>query len=114
MWRPVRRTAQCPWCRRRVPVPRGYRPKHGEEIGFLRCDCGAVGLASLHPEVDWPRLAEEILGVSRDKWPDPGWGLERIEQHTKKDWDRIQRGKELPHGVDILWYPLLWARRLAA
>jgi len=52
--------------------------------------------------------------MPREEWPDPVWGLEWIEQHTKKDWDRIQRGRELPHGVDILWYRLLWARRRAA
>src|SRR3989304_3986655 len=91
IWGPGRKTTPCPWCRRHVPVPRGYRPRHGEEIEFLRCECGAVGVASLQPDMDWPRLAAEVLGAAREEWPHPTWGRERIEQYKQADWDRIQR-----------------------
>ena len=77
----------------------------------MRCECGAVGLVSLDLEADWPRLAEEVLGIPQQEWPEPAWGLEQVEQQMEPDWNRVQSGKELPPGVDALWYPLLWGRK---
>lgn len=111
MRRRRQRITPCAWCGGSVPVPRGYGPRQDEEIPFLRCHCGAVGLASLHPEEDWSRLAAEVLEVPCEEWPEPAWGLERIEQQTQRDWGRIQWGKELPPDVDVLWHPLLWGRK---
>ena len=68
-------------------------------------------MASLRSEADWPRVAEGVLRRPREEWPKPGWGLEQIEQRTEPDWGRIQEGKELPPGVTVLGYPLLWGRR---
>ena len=50
----------CPWCGAAVPVSRKSFPGVGEEGPFLRCGCGGIGLATIEPEVDRLRVAEEL------------------------------------------------------
>ncbi|MEE8228388.1 MAG: hypothetical protein V3R69_00795 [candidate division NC10 bacterium] len=50
-----------------------------KEDPFLRCGCGAIGLATIEPEADRLHVAEEVLGMSRRLWVDQAWGLEKVE-----------------------------------
>jgi len=92
---------QCHWCRRPVQFSKAYYPRRGEQIGFLRCECGAVGLASCDPQGDWPRVVDEVLGQS------PG----EVEQWKDDRGYKLPSGKDLREGVDEQRYLILWGRR---
>ncbi len=64
----------CPWCGAAVPLSLKSFPWIGEEGAFLRCGCGAIGLATIKPEADRFHVAEEVLGMSRRLWVDQAWG----------------------------------------
>ncbi len=102
---------QCHWCGRAVQFSRAYYPRKDEEVGFLHCDCGAVGLASCNSQADWPRVVAEVLGQSAEQWPNPAWAFSQVEQWEDNSGYKFPSGREIAEGVDEQRYLILWGRR---
>jgi hypothetical protein len=105
-----REVTSCPWCVAAVPVSRRAFPGLGKGGPFLRCECGAVGLQTLEPEVERVHVAEEVLGVSRRLWADQVWGVENVEWRIVERWSRMRKLEKLVSGPEV-WVALLWGRR---
>ena len=100
----------CPWCGAAVPVSGQSLLGFGGEGALLRCRCGAVGLQTLEPGVDRLHVAEAVLGVSRNLWADPAWGVDNVEWRIVERWSRLQRLEDLVAGLEV-WVALVWGRK---
>lgn len=58
----------CPWRGTSIPVSRQAFLGPGAGDPIVRCRCGAVGLATLEPEMGRLHVAEAVLGMSRRLW----------------------------------------------
>jgi hypothetical protein len=77
---------------------------------FVRCECGAVGLATCEPAADRFRVAGEVLRIPARLWADPTGGLDRVEWRITERWSRLRQLEELVSGQEI-WVVVLWGRR---
>lgn len=100
----------CPWCGTSIPVSRQAFPGPGAEGPFLQCRCGAVGVATLEPEMGRLHAAEAVLGMSRRLWANHAWGLEKVEWRVLEGWNRLHKLEELASGPEV-WVALVWGRR---
>lgn len=105
-----REVASCPWCGMAVPVSRRAFLGLGEGGPFLRCECGAVGIQTLEPELDRLRVAEEVLETPRRLWADQAWGVENVEWRILEGWSRLEKLEALVSGHGV-WVAMLWGRR---